>query len=243
MNRTTEPVAEVPVRLSANGVPLVNWTCSPEAYQALAAGRLLTMGFVRGPGDLLDIQSPRDPADDTAIHRIDARIPPDRLDAGLREREHRREHGCGLRFLLDCRRDLLPQRDDTAIPELDAFAERFRELFDRSPSRRTTGGHHTAALSDGEALLHLHEEIGRHNGVDKALGAALLEERDLRRLGILTTARISGEIAEKAARAGVAWVASRSVPTTMAVAIATAAGLPLIARAAGQGTRVFGAGA
>ena len=50
---------------------------------------------------------------------------------------------------------------------------------------------------------------------------------------------ISGGIAEKAARAGLAWVASRSVPTTLAVEIAAAAGLPIVARAAGKDARVF----
>jgi FdhD protein len=81
--------------------------------------------------------------------------------------------------------------------------------------------------------------VGRHNGVDKAIGAALLAGADLGALGLLTTARISGEIAEKAARAGVAWVASRSVPTTLAVELAATAGLPLVARAGSPDARVF----
>ncbi|NIP78675.1 MAG: sulfurtransferase FdhD, partial [Gemmatimonadetes bacterium] len=82
-------------------------------------------------------------------------------------------------------------------------------------------------------------EVGRHNGVDKTIGSALLAGSTLTTLGLLTTARISGEIAEKAARAGLAWVASRSVPTTLAVEIAAAAGLPLVARAPGKDVRVF----
>jgi FdhD protein len=81
--------------------------------------------------------------------------------------------------------------------------------------------------------------VGRHNGADKAIGGALLAGSALRGLGLMTSARISGEIAEKAARAGLAWVASRSVPTTMAVEIASAAGIPLIARAAARDARVF----
>lgn len=243
MERITAPVPEVPVRLRVNGIRLATWTCSPDAYQALGAGRLLSLGFVRAPEDLLAVEVL--PDDNGGTRRIDAEVPPARLTVGLREREHRREHGCGLRFLLDCRTDLVRERAegaDPGVPDPDAFIELFRELFERSPSRETTGGHHTAALSDSASLLYVHEEIGRHNGVDKALGAALLAGRELAGLGLLTTARISGEIAEKAARAGVAWVASRSVPTTMAVEIAEAARLPLIARAAGKGTRVFGTG-
>ncbi len=141
---------------------------------------------------------------------------------------------------MDCRPDLLPQRDPRRAPPLDRFPELFRELFDRSPSRETTGGHHTTALARDRRLVHVHEEIGRHNAVDKVIGAAFLAGDPLERLGLVTTARISGEIAEKAARAGLAWIASRSVPTTLAVAIARTAGLPIVARAAGRDPAVFG---
>jgi FdhD protein len=129
-----------------------------------------------------------------------------------------------------------------AVPAIEAFPDLFRELFERSPSRRTTGGHHTAALCDGVRLLHDHEEVGRHNAVDKAIGGAILAGDDRTALGLVTTARISAEIAEKAARSRLAWIASRSVPTTMAVEIARAAGLAIIARAAGREAKVFDAG-
>ena len=240
MTRITEPVPEAPLRLLVNDVAIGTWTASPRGLEALGAGRLMSLGYVRGAGDLLDttVTPPEETGD--GIWRIDVTIPDERVAVGVEERDHRSWNGCGLRHLLDCRPDLLPERDDVlTVPDLAAFPELFRELFDRSPSRKTTGGHHTVALTDGEILVHLYEVIGRHNGVDKAVGGALLAADDLRGLGLVTTARISGQIAEKAARAGVAWVASRSVPTTLAVEIAEAAGMPLIARAAGKEARVF----
>lgn len=240
MTRTTEPVPEEPIRLLANDVAVGTWTASPRGLEALGAGRLMSLGYIRGPGDLLDtrVLAPADTGD--GIHRIEVTIPTERVAVGVEERDHRAWHGCGLRYLLDCRPDLLPERDDVLpVPDLEAFPELFRELFDRSPSRKTTGGHHTTALTDGAVLVHLYEVIGRHNGADKAIGGALLAADDLRSLGLVTTARISAQIAEKAARAGVAWVASRSVPTTLAVEFAAAAGMPVIARAAGQEVRVF----
>lgn len=240
MTRQTTPVPEDPVRLFVNDVAVGTWTASPRGLDALGAGRLLSLGYVRGAGDILDTRV-TEPGE-TGVWRIDVTIPKDRVAVGVEERDHRQWHGCGLRYLLDCRSDLLPERDDEAVlpvPELDTFPALFRELFDRSPSRRTTGGHHTTALTDGARLVHVYEVVGRHNGADKAIGGALLSADDLRGLGLVTTARISGEMAEKAARAGLAWVASRSVPTTLAVEIATTAGLPLIARAAGKEARVF----
>jgi FdhD protein len=238
MPRVTQPVPEETVRLTVNGAPVASWSASPAALDALAAGRLLSMGYVRAAGDFLSLRVHAPTAD--RVHAIEATVPDPRWDAGSAETVHRAEHGCGPRYLLDCRPDLLPERGDPLpVPDPEAFTTLFRELYDRSPSRQTTGGHHTTALTDGATLLHLHEVVGRHNGADKAIGGALLDNQPLHRLGLVTTARISGGIAEKAARAGLAWVASRSVPTTLAVEIAGAARMPLIARAAGKESRTF----
>jgi FdhD protein len=251
MERSTEAVREEVVGLYVNGLLVSTWTASPDHLEALGAGRLLAAGFIREVSQLLRL----DVAREGRAYRIVAEIPPERLATAIQEREHRAAHGCGLRYLTGCRPDLLPRRsgpgaEATAgaarprpgIPALEAFADLLRELFERSPSRRTTGGHHTTALSDGSRLVHVHEVVGRHNGADKAIGAALLAGSDLSTLGLVTTARISGGIAEKAARAGLAWIASRSVPTTLAVEIAGAAGIPIVARAGGREARVFGPG-
>ena len=238
MDRPVEAVPEEVVRLRVNERPVATWSCTPAALEALATGRLLALGFIRSMDDLLALRI--EPAADGAGPTLHATVDPARFDAAVAEREHRREHGCGLRFLTTCRPDLAPPPATApALPALDGFPDLFRSLFDGSASRRGSGGHHGAALSDGARLLHLHEEVGRHNAVDKAIGAALREGESLRALGLLTTARISGEIAEKAARAGLAWIASRSVPTTLAVELATAAGIPVVARAASPGARVF----
>jgi FdhD protein len=236
MRRIVEAVPEEPIRLRVNGHLARSWSGSPVALEALAAGALLAAGFVRDRSDIAALRI----TTDGPAHLLDAEVEPVAAEAGFADSDHRRSHGCGLRFLVDCRPDRLPPRASTGTaPSADRFAELFRELFDRSPSRRESGGHHTAALSDGAVLLHVHEEVSRHNGVDKAIGAALLDGAQLPALGLLTTARISGEIAEKAARAGLVWVASRSVPTTLAVQVAQAAGLALFGRAASPESRRF----
>lgn len=241
MKRTVVAVPEEVVRLRVNGSDVATWTCTPEALEALAVGRLLAMGFIRSAADIRAVDAGHEPGALTITVQLSA----DAAAAGAEELEHRRRHGCGLRFLIDCRPDLMPARSSHGTgwvgpPDADQFPALFRDLFERSPSRKEAGGHHTAALSDGETLVHVHEEVGRHNGADKVIGAALLAGLDPRPHGLLTTARISGEIAEKAARAGLAWVASRSVPTTLAVAIAAAAGLTLVGRAASPDARTFG---
>jgi FdhD protein len=86
-------------------------------------------------------------------------------------------------------------------------------------------------LTDGGKLLAHAEDIGRHNAVDKVVGIATLARTELAGLGLLVTGRISAELAFKAARAGIAWVATPSVPSTLAVEIARRAGLVVVGRA------------
>ena len=107
----------------------------------------------------------------------------------------------------------------------------FKALFALGERYKDTGGIHAAALTDGASLLYHAEDIGRHNAVDKAIGAALYDGRHPHDLILLVTGRISGELAFKAARARIAIVATPSVPSTLAVDIARASGMLLIGRA------------
>ncbi|MBW3552248.1 MAG: formate dehydrogenase accessory sulfurtransferase FdhD [Gemmatimonadetes bacterium] len=239
MTRDVVAVPEKAVRLRVNGLRIATWTCTPHALEALAAGRLVHDGFITSADDVLALRTL--PPED-GILGVDAEVPPGRMAVAVAEAEHRDEHGCGPRFLLDCRPDLIRRAPAAPPPDPAAFHGLFRALYDGAATYRGTGGLHTAALSDGASLSFLHEEVGRHNAVDKAIGHALLEGADRPALGLVTTARISGDIAAKAARAGLAWIASRSVPTTLAVEIAAVAGIGIVARAPSPDARVFAPG-
>ena len=138
-------------------------------------------------------------------------------------------------------RDFAGHRRDVAGSERDDAATLLKSLFAACDEVSPEGGVHGAALSDGRTLHTPAVDVARHSAVHRAIGAVFLSGADLSQLGLLLTARISGPIALTAARAGLAWVASRSVPTSLAAAIALRAGLPLLARAAGRGAQRFGA--
>ncbi len=236
MRRRVAAVDEVPFWLEVNGRRIRAWTCTPELPEALAAGRLLADGYIARAADLLSLQVVHEP--DGALG-VRARIPPERL-ALPEDRPAGDDADLPPRPGSPPRPAAAPAR--RAPPPLERFHELFRDLYAGAERSRDTGGMHAAALSDGESLVYGCEEVGRHNAVDKTIGAALLAEADLSRLGLVVSSRVSAEIARKAARAGLAWVASRSIPTTLAVASARAAGFPIIARAAGRDAYIFGAG-
>jgi FdhD protein len=223
-------VEEVPVWLQVNGRPAVTWMCTPDLLEELAIGWLYGEGYI----DTLEQVHLRPCANDLGFW---AELPAERVDAVQAEgRKPVLASGCGAvsTFLADpASVEAQPMRGTPPSPdELRGF---FKALFARGERYKDTGGIHAAALVDASALsapLIAHaEDIGRHNAVDKVLGGALLAGRMVQGLGLLVTGRISAELAFKAARAGLAYVATPSVPSTLAVEIARRTGMVLIGRA------------
>lgn len=234
----TQPIPEVPWHLEVNRVRTFAGTFTPGRAHDLAAGRLIAEGFVRVPQHLQVVDSR---TEKSGAVRIEATIDPaleDRARATLR---HRSENGCGLLHFVHCEPEELGPAPRAEMPTATEFARIMRGLFTACDERYPDGGVHAAALWDGQELRFQSEDVGRHNTVDRVLGAAFLSHAGPTGLGLVLSARISGQMALAAARAGVAWVASRSVPTSLAVAIADVARLPLVARAARE-ARVLGGG-
>jgi FdhD protein len=221
-------VEEVPVCLEVNGRQVVTWMCTPDLLEVLAIGWLLGEGYI----DSIDQVHLRPCATDLGFW---AEIPEERLLAVQAEgRRPVLASGCGAvsTFLADpATVESRPARGP--VPELEQLRGLFKALFAKGERYKDTGGIHAAALVDPQPLtLIAHaEDIGRHNAVDKTLGAALLARRPVEGLGLLVTGRISAELAFKAARAGLSYVATPSVPSTLAVEIARRSGMVLVGRA------------
>ena len=225
--QSLDAVEEAPVWLEVNGAPAVTWMCTPAQLDELVVGWLHGEGYIETTADLVSL---RPCGKELGFW---AQVPADRYD-GVEAADRRRvlASGCGAVTTILGSLSSLPHRDVTP-PELDLPRTRalFKELFARGDRYKETGGIHAAALTDGDQLLHHAEDIGRHNAVDKVIGAALLDGRRLEGLILLVTGRISGELAFKAARARLGAVATPSVPSTLAVEIARSAGTLLVGRA------------
>ncbi len=232
-------VEETPVWLEVNRRPAVTWMCTPDQLEELAVGWLHGEGYIETVKDLLSL---RPCATDLGFW---AEVAPERLAAI--ERDERRRvlaSGCGaVSVALADPRSLKPENARGSAPGVVTIRALFKELYHRGTRYAETGGIHAAALTDGRALLQHAEDIGRHNAVDKVIGGLLMAGGRPAGLGLLVTGRISAELAFKAARAGIAWVATPSVPSTLAVTIARRAGVELVGRAVSGSPQVHRADA
>jgi FdhD protein len=230
-------VEEVPVWLEINGRPAVTWMCTPELLEELAVGWLHGEGYA----DSIDDIRLRPCATDLGFWATISAQGVERVAA-----EGRRPvlaSGCGAvsTFLADPA-TVSEAAPRGAAPDSESLKRLFKALFARGERYRDTGGIHAAALTDGNDLLFHAEDIGRHNAVDKVIGAALLARRPVAGMGLLVTGRISAELAFKGTRAGIVYIATPSVPSTLAVEIARRTGMVLIGRAVSATPQLHGAG-
>ncbi|HXM38370.1 MAG TPA: formate dehydrogenase accessory sulfurtransferase FdhD [Gemmatimonadales bacterium] len=227
MQADSAVVEEWPVWLEVNGEPAVTWMCTPDQLEELAVGWLHGEGYIASLDDLVQL---RPCAPDLGFW---ADVKPERL-AEVKGENRKRvlASGCGAVATMLADPHAMahaPARGDPPGP--DTLRALFKQLFASGVRYNETGGIHAAALTDSAVLLFHAEDIGRHNAVDKVIGAAVLARTPIVGRGLLVTGRISAELAFKAARAGLAWVATPSVPSTLALTIAQRSGMVLVGRA------------
>ena len=242
-------VAEEPLEIRLNGRPLAITMRTPGDDFALAAGFLVSEGVI---GDGSEVQSIVYCAGATAdgvntYNVVDVKLAPGvQVPDITLERNVYTTSSCGLcgKASLDAVRTTTrhPIADTPPVrvePELlSALPDRLREsqrVFDR------TGGLHAAALfSETGELLDIREDVGRHNAVDKLVGAQLLEGRlPLSESILMVSGRASFEIIQKAATAGIPIVCAVSAPSSLAVDAARRFGLTLVGFLRGQRFNIY----
>ena len=246
--RSDTMITEEPLEIRLGGKPLVITMRTPGADFDLAAGFLVSEGVVTSREQIRGIRycAGTDADGANTYNIVDVDLAPDvRLPDFALERSFYTTSSCGLcgKASLDAVRTTAAWevRDDDAHldPKLLAgFPDRLREaqqLFDR------TGGLHAAGLfrPDGELLV-VREDVGRHNAVDKLVGAALREDMlPLRGSLLLVSGRASFELAQKALMAGIPALAAVSAPSSLAVDLAEESGMTLVAFLRGTSMNVY----
>lgn len=226
MSRVGYAAPEIPVWLQINGGPRVCWSASPYDIESLVLGWLITEGYLQAPDQLLALELEAVPAG-CAGARVT--VPEECAERVAQERRHMLTTGCGALHFVHCDPTAL-RRPRPAPPDRGQLTTAFRQLFTATDAAWPDGGMHAAAVwLDGELSPPVFD-VGRHNAVDRAIGS-VVRVSDLARSGLVLSSRVSGAMALKAARAGVSFLASRSIPTTLAAQLCECAGLPILARA------------
>lgn len=158
----------------------------------------------------------------------------ERLDVRQQRRNLVGRAGCGVCGLenADVFFECLPKVTEVKVnPPIKALNRALSNLREHQPLNKTTRTVHGAAWADmnGDILL-AREDVGRHNALDKLLGALARKGADFREGFVLMSSRCSYEIIEKAARLGVVAVATVSGPTALAIRKAREANIALYCR-------------
>jgi FdhD protein len=213
----------------------------------LAVGFLFTEGLIHGPPDVASVTPCGPAAPQTGSHNV-IRV---ELAAGVHidlkrlERHFYTTSSCGVcgKASLDALR-VAGQRSLKAVltrfPEkvLVTMPDRLRE---QQRVFSTTGGLHAAAAfaPDGEIAL-VREDVGRHNAVDKVVGALFRESKlPAHGMGLLVSGRASFELMQKALVAGIPLLAAVGAPSSLAVALATEFDLTLVGFLRGSNFNIY----
>ena len=245
--RDDRVVGEAPLEIRAAGprqdpVAVAVTMRTPGHEAELAVGFLRTEGLIRGPevigttaGDPVRLSQP----DDTIVVRLSTPFD----DSKVAERHFIATASCGIcgkasidEVALRCEPlapgPLVPRSVILALPDLLRAAQR---AFDE------TGGLHAAALftPSGE-LIAIHEDVGRHNALDKLVGSQVLAGGlPLHDRILMVSGRVSFEIVQKAAMAGIPAIAAVSAPSDLAIETAERLGVTLIGFLRGDGFNVY----
>lgn len=219
---------EVPVALSYNGISHAVMLASPADLEDFALGFSLSEGILAAPSELYDLELEVD--EKGVVVRM--RIAEERFAALKgRRRALAGRTGCGLcgvESLDQVARALAPLPDGPVFPAA-ALQHALANLRGRQPLRDRTGGVHAAAWADADGgLLLVREDVGRHNALDKLIGALAGGGFDPRAGFALVTSRASFEMVQKAASAGIPLLAAVSAPTGYAIRLAGDVGLTLV---------------
>jgi FdhD protein len=228
--------AEEPLEIRLHGKSFAVIMRTPGQDRELAAGFLFSEGVIRAAADIGAVEHCRHPDHPDAHNIVDAYLIGDAASLVAGHLEERRRvvttSACGLcgRTTIESLRVRAPALQADCMFTRDLIASLPARLRARQGVFDETGGLHAAALFTADGTCEVAaEDIGRHNAVDKTIGAMLLNDRvPLRRRVLMVSGRASYEIVQKAWLAGVGIVCAVSAPSSLAIDLALESGITLL---------------
>ncbi len=238
---------EEPLEVRVNGVPFAVTMRTPGADRELAAGFLLSEDVIHDGDEVESIAYHAEATAEARENTLNVTVRGDaahRLQVRLGERRQvMMTSACGLcgRRTIDSLRSRVPFVDGRWTVSSEVIAQLPRGLRQGQSVFETTGGLHGAGLFslDG-AMQSMAEDVGRHNAVDKVIGARLLERAlPLDRCMLAISGRASFELVQKALLAGVPLVAAVSAPSSLAIELAEEARITLCGFVRGETFNIY----
>lgn len=234
-----EIAEEVPVALVYNGVPHVVVMATPANLEDLALGFSLSEGIIATASELGGLEI----VPEQTGCSVYMSVPQERVtEIEQRRRNMTARTGCGI-----CGAQTIEQamRDVPRVAFARSFSSKavaaaMNHLPQLQVVNAATGAVHAAGWANAEGELRIvREDVGRHNALDKLIGALVSQGIDRAQGFMVVTSRASYEMVQKAAMAGVGLLVAVSAPTALAVRVARGAGLTLAGFARGNRCVVY----
>jgi FdhD protein len=215
-----EVIEEVPLALFINGRHAMTAMMSPVQLEEFVTGYLYTEQIIKNPDEIESIKIEKNRMSVITKNLFKVLGPKKTILSGCG----------GSTSFIDTEK--LPKiQSDYSISTTD-IGNSVKAVLN-SELHVTTGGIHIVALLDGEKILVISEDIGRHNALDRVIGYGLRNRIDLSRTWVVVSGRISSEMIRKCLIANIPIIVSRGATTTLAVDTADKTGLTVIGFARG----------
>jgi FdhD protein len=230
---------ETAVALAYNGTTSAVLMATPNDLKDLALGFSLTEGIIVNPSEIADLDMVRH-GDGVELRMWLTSDPSDRLLSRRRRLVGPTGCGlCGIESLAEACRPLPPVENEQFLtPEdISAAVQLLAQAQDINHQTRAT---HAAGLyRPGSGLLLMREDVGRHNALDKLVGAMAAQGLPGSYGALVLTSRVSIELVQKAAVMGIGALIAVSAPTALAVRAANGSDITLVGVARGDEFEVF----
>lgn len=224
-------VRETAWTIYVNGQELVTILCTPNKMNFLILGFLASEGIIQSLDDVAVLRICEDEGNVVEVRLRDENLSLPKKRVLL--------SGCGGGITFEDLKANHARLTSSLAVTPAQISRLMRDLQKSAEVYRTAGGIHASALSDGERLLIVAEDVGRHNTLDKIRGECIYHHIPTKDRIILTTGRISSEMVNKAVRMEVPVVVSRTSPTDLAIRLAESWEMTVIGYVRGKKMNVY----
>jgi FdhD protein len=240
---TDHVVAEAPFELRLGDTPIAVLMRSPGHDADLALGFALTEGIILRPAEIADIRPlPGDDQGDRWVLELAHGVT---VDPEQFRRNLYTNSSCGVcgKASIDAVRVAAPPLPDGPVLDRNVLFSLPEKMGASQSAFTLTGGiHAAAAFNPAGELLTLREDVGRHNAVDKLVGALAVDAWPLPELILLVSGRVSFEMVQKAAVAGIPVVCGVSAASSLAIDLGQELGVTVVGFLRGESCNIYTGG-